>query len=361
MSRLSIYLSRQYAGHALSLFGAVVFLVWINQALKLFEIVTAKGQSLITLLGQALLTTPPLSRAMFYICVGIGIARTLNALAVSHELHTIHATRRIGALWSSLIVTATVAALIVGLVAHWIEPMARKAYGDWTQQVAADLVSRALEPHRFREISPGFIVEISGRMPDGTVTDFLRPRFSRPPFSRRTYEARRASINSDDQGLYLALEDGLIQSRIGAGPLTEVKFATYQIGLDSISQTSTRRDQIDETSTLEYLTIMQKRPLGQYEIWNIEGRFMEFPRVYAICLLAALLTGFPRGRQIGFKLPVEIVIVIVALLDRIITDQVKLFDIHGLSGVAFLLAVSGAIALSQAIARRLPPIRGWPA
>ena len=360
MSRLSIYLSRQYAGHALSLFAAMVFLVWINQALKLFELVTAKGQSLITLLGQSLLTTPPLSRAMFYICVGIGIARTLSALAVSHELHTIHATRRIGALWSSLIVTATAAALIVGLVAHWIEPAARKAYGDWTQQVAADLVSRALEPHRFREISPGFIVEISGRLPDGTVTDFFAHDY-RDPVSRRTYEARRASINSDDNGLYLALEDGLIQNRVGDGPLTEVRFATYQIGLDSISQTSTRRDDIDETSTLEFLKIMQQRPLGQYEVWNIEGRFMEIPRMYAICLLAALLTGFPRGRQIGFKVPVEIVIVIVALLDRIITDQVKLFDIHGLSGVVFLLAISGAIAFSRAIARRLPPIRGWPA
>ncbi len=360
MSRLSIYLSRQYFGHALSLFAAVVFLVWINQALRLFELVTAKGQSLITLLGQSLLTTPPLSRAMLYICVGIGIARTLNALAISHELHTIHATRRIGALWSSLFVTATVAALAVGLVAHWLEPTARKAYGDWTQQVAADLVSRALEPNRFREISPGFIVEISGRLPDGTVTDFFA-HDSRNPDSRRTYEARRASINSDDEGLYLALEDGLIQNRSGDGDLTEVRFATYQIGLDSIAQTATRRDYIDETTTLEFLNIAQQRPLARYEVWNIQGRFMELPRMFAICLVAALLTGFPRGRQIGFKLPVEIVIVIIALLDRIITDQGKLFDIHGLSGVAFLLAVAGAVAATRVLAPHLPRIRGWPA
>ena len=126
MSRLSIYLSRQYLASALSLFGAVAFLVWINQTLKLFDLVTAKGQSLLTLIGQSLLTTPPLSRAMLYICIGIGIARTLNALQVSRELHTIHATRRIGALWSSLFVTATVSALAVGLLAHWIEPAGAK-------------------------------------------------------------------------------------------------------------------------------------------------------------------------------------------------------------------------------------------
>lgn len=356
MSRLSIYLSRQYAGHALSLFAAVVFLVWINQTLKLFELVTAKGQSLITLLGQSALTTPPLSRAMLYICVGIGIARTLSALAVSHELHTIHATHRIGALWSSVIATATVASLAVGLVAHWLEPMARHAYGDWTQQVAADVVSRALEPHQFREISPGFIVEIGGRLPDGTVTDFFA-HDSRDAASRRTYQARQASINSDDEGLYLALEEGLIQNRAGDGDLTEVRFATYQIGLDSISQAATQRDYIDETPTHDFLKIAQQRP----EIWNIQARFMELPRMYAICLLAALLTGFPRGRQFGFKLPVEIIIVIIALFDRIITDQVKLFDIHGLSGVTFLVAAGGCVAVTRLAASRLPAIRGWPA
>ncbi len=360
MSRLSIYLSRQYAAHGLSLFVAVVFLVWINQTLKLFDLVTAKGQSLLTLFGQSILTTPPLSRATLYICVGIGIARTLEALQASYELHTIHATRRTAALWSSLLVTATLAALAVGLVAHWLEPMARKAYGEWTQQIAADLVSRALEPNRFSEIAPGFVVEIGGRLPDGTVTDFFA-NDSRNPDSRRTYQARRASINSDDKGLYLALRDGQIQNQSGDGSLTEVAFASYQIGLDSIAQTEAHRDYIDETSTFDFMRIAATRALTSYEVWNLESRWMEIPRVYAMCLLAMLLTGFPRGRQSGFRVPVEIVIVIIALLDRILSDQFLLFDVKGLLGVVLLLAAAGAVATGRRVGRYLPPMTGRPA
>lgn len=360
MSRLSFYLSRQYIAQGMSLFAAVAFLVWINQTLRLFELVTAKGQSLVTLLGQSILTTPPLSRAMLYICVGIGIARTLAALQVSHELHTIHATRRIGALWHSLFVTATIGALAVGLIAHVLEPQARKVYGEWTQQIAADLVGRALEPHKFREISPGFIVQIGGRLPDGTITDFFADD-SRDPTSRRTYEARRASINSDDQGLYLSLEEGRIQYQSGETELTEVAFATYQLGLDSISQTPTHRDYIDETTTWEFYLEQQVRELNSYEAWSIEARWMEIPRMYAMVLLVAALTAFPRGGRGGFRVPIEIVIVVIALIDRILSDQVLAFDIKGLPGVLLLLEAAAVVAIARRVARYLPRRRELPA
>lgn len=353
MSRLSFYLSRQYVAQAMSLFAAVAFLVWINQTLKLFELVTAKGQSLVTLLGQSVLITPPLSRAMLYICFGIGIARTLESLQISHELHTIHATRRIGALWHSFFFTATVAAVAVGLLAHWIEPLAHKVYGEWTEQVAADLVGRALTPHRFREVTPGFIVEIGGRLPDGTITDFFADD-SRDPTSRKTYEARRATINSDDQGLYLALENGRIQYQSGDGSFTEVAYGSYQLGLESIAQDSVSRSQIDETTTYEFYLIAQQRELNPYELWNLEARWMEIPRMYAMCLLVAALAGFPRGRRGGPRVPLEIVIVVIALVDRILSDQMIMFDIKGLPGVVLLLAIAALVAVWRNLTRYLP-------
>ena len=178
MSRLSFYLGRQYVAQGMALFSTVIFLVWITQALRLFDLVTNKGQSLLTLLGQSVLTTPPLSRAMLHICIGIGIVRTLEALQSSHELHTIHATRRVSALWNSVLVTSAGMALVIGLFAHWIEPLSYRSYADWTEQVAADLVGRALDPHQFREVTPGFVVHIEGRLPDGTITGFFCRRLA---------------------------------------------------------------------------------------------------------------------------------------------------------------------------------------
>ena len=356
MSRLSLYLSRQYLTQGMALFSAVVFLVWISQALRLFDLVTEKGQSLMTLLGQSVLTTPPLSRAMLHICIGIGIVRTLEALQQSHELHTIHATRRINALWSSIIVTSAIMALAIALLAHWLEPMSYRSYADWTEQVAADLVGRALEPHRFREVTPGFVVQIEGRLPDGTITGFFADD-ARDAETRRTYEARRATINSDAQGLYLALEDGRIQHQAVDMSFTEVNFASYQLGLESIAQDAPHRNTIDETTTYELFLQSQQRELGPYERAALERRWMEIGLAFGIGLFAVALAGFPRGRSTGPRLPHEVTIILVAFTGRIVADQVTILGIAGLSGVVFLFALGLIVLAARFATPYLPRIR----
>ena len=353
MSRLSLYLGRQYVAQGMALFSAVLFLVWITQALRLFDLVTDKGQSLLTLLGQSVLTTPPLSRAMLHICIGIGIVRTLEALQTSHELHTIHATRRVNALWNSILVTSAGMALVIGLLAHWIEPLSYRSYADWTEQVAADLVGRALEPHQFREVTPGFVVQIEGRMPDGTITGFFADD-SRNKDNRRSYEARRATINSDEQGLYLALEDGRIQHQAVDLSFTEIRFAEYQLGLESIAQEAPHRSALDETTTLELYQIAQERDLSLAERQAIERRWMETALGIAVGLFAVALAGFPRGRNKGPFVPFEVTIIVVAFAGRIVSDQILVLGIAGLSGVIFMTGLAVVILAARFAAPYLP-------
>jgi len=139
--------------------------------------------------------------------------------------------------------------------------------------------------------------------------------------------------------------------------LTEVAFDSYQIGLDSLRQTSASRSKIEETTTWEYYLISQTHPLNHYAIWNLQGRWMEILRMYAMCLLAAVLTAFPRGRRTSPVVPLEIFIVVIAFLDRIVTDQVRLFDIEGLSGISLLLIVTAVNASWRLADRYLP--RFW--
>ena len=360
MSRLSRYLTRQYLTQAVSLAAAIIFLVWIGQALKLFDVITSKGQSVLTLIGQAFLSTPPLTRMMLYICFGIGIARALDSLQSSHELHSIHATRRVGTLWSSLFVTATIGAILVGLIAHWFEPSSYRAYRNWTEQVAADMVGRTLKPHEFREVAPDFVVEIGGRLPDGTITDFFADD-SRDPKGHRTYEARFATINSDEQGLYLSLSDGRMQYQNAPASLTEVGFASYQIGLESLTQKSEGHNDIGETTTYDLYLTAQHRKLTPDEVGRIEERWMEIPRMYVMCLLVAILRAFPRGSRKAAPVPLEIVIVIIAMIDRVVTDQILLFGISGLSGVVMLAFMAFASGIWRVLDRRLPRFGNRPA
>ncbi|MCF6302448.1 MAG: LptF/LptG family permease, partial [Devosiaceae bacterium] len=78
MSHLSRYLLIRFAGGALALYLVATFLVWLTQMLRLFDLITEKGQNLFTLFGQSFLTTPPLSRQIVCICMAIGIARPLS-------------------------------------------------------------------------------------------------------------------------------------------------------------------------------------------------------------------------------------------------------------------------------------------
>ena len=58
--------------------------------LRLFDIVENKGQSFLTLLGQASLGMPALGIVFLYVCLGIGLGRALRNLQASSELQIIH-------------------------------------------------------------------------------------------------------------------------------------------------------------------------------------------------------------------------------------------------------------------------------
>lgn len=359
MRKLSFYLLRQYTSEALSLYLVLVFLVWITQALRLFDLVTAKGQDLLTLAGQAFLTTPPLSRSIIAITMGIAISRTLRAMQTSRELHTIHTTGRTRALWGSFLSFAVAGAIIVTLISNWLEPIAQRSYGDWSERIAADLVGRTLNPNQFREVAPGFVVEIGARKPDGTIVDFFADD-SRDPTSRRTYMARNATISSDENGYYLNLRDGSVQIYKGGKAFSEINFSGYELALDNITQAAARRNVHDETPTWSILQTAEGRPLNSTEKFVIDQRLAETWRVFALCLFVASLTAFPNARRRGSLVPLEMITIIVAIIDRVVSDAAPLAPFGHATGAAYVFALGSAIMLYRMHAYRLPFFRGVP-
>ena len=99
MTRLAAYLVRMFSADALALFGVASLLLFLAQCLRSFDVVSVKGQDLLTLFGQALLIMPTLAVAFSHVCIGIGLARGLRALQLSQELHIIHSSRRMPALF----------------------------------------------------------------------------------------------------------------------------------------------------------------------------------------------------------------------------------------------------------------------
>lgn len=360
MSRLSLYLSKLFAVQALALFGVVALLVWITQALRLFDLVTAKGQDLLTLLGQASLTTPPLARSLIYICMGIGMVRGLKALQASRELHTIHSSHGLKALWRAAAVFALGGVIAVSLVANWLEPASKRAFAASSEAVAADLLGRALNPNRFSEVVPGLVVVIGGRRADGTVTDFYADD-TRDSTARRTYMAESAVIVLNDDGYNISLKNGSLQYQRDGGKFTEVAFSGYQLGLD-------RPDSISGSAVLEAkgtLTLIRddlasgNGSLSTDAWWVIGQRLAEVSRVIAICLLAMAISGFPHARRSQNFFPAEVVILILGLGERALSSFTANSVITGhstgsivLGGLALIIIATKVLPYDFTLGRR---------
>ncbi|HEY0920455.1 LptF/LptG family permease [Devosia sp.] len=345
MTRLSRYLAKVFAVETAALFAVAAFLLYLIQCLRSFSVVAVKGQDVFTLLGQALLTMPTLGVVFLYVCAGIGLARGLRALQASQELHIIHASRRVPALVGAIGLFAGGWALVVLLLANFVEPVTNRQFNDWAASVAADLVSRTLTPNRFVEVVPGVTMLIGGRGAEGELTNFFADD-NRNPAMRRTYLARTATVAADEQGYVLQLRDGAIQHMSADKRFSEVAFARYDMALERLTGPAEAREALGEMNSIDLV----RRALagGNWDrdtIRQLSRRLGEGLRVIAICLFVAAIAAFPHGRRTAREIPLEIVVLAAAFVERGLSSSLLPATPYDPIPGALLLAAGSTAAL----------------
>lgn len=343
MGRLGRYLLRLFTVDALALLAVTTVLLFLIQCLRIFDVVSVKGQGLWTLLGQGLLSMPPLVVVFLYVCMGIALGRSLSALQASHELHVIHANARVRALLQAILAYAVGGAILVTVLANFAEPLASKQLSQWSAQIAADIVSRTLVPHRFSEVTPGVVMVIGGRQGSGEITDFFADD-RRDPRTRRTYIARSATVASTDDGYVLLLRDGAIQYHTERDAFSQVSFGTYDIDIarfTTVSDTGSyaMRDTLD--------LIREGLAQGHWPddmLKRIVDRLSETIRVLGMALLVASIAAFPSGARHKRRLPLEVVVLIIAFSERSLSAYAPLPSyLQTLAGVTVILLAAVAI------------------
>lgn len=353
MKKLTAYLARLFATDAMILFGIVCFLLWLVNCLRSFDVVSVKGQGFGTLAVQALYTMPPLALSFFYICVGIGMVRALTALQASHELHIIHTSGGLGGLWRAAGVAIGAAVAVVVLLAHFVEPLATRQLNALNVAVAADLVSSSLKPGRFTQVTPGVILLIGGREDGGRIREFFADD-RRDPETRRTYIASSAQVLADGEDYFLQLSDGALQYTESDGRYSEVRFARYDINVESLSQPTAGYDELAELNSFDLWAVAQAdeslRP-GVYQ--RLLDRSAEALRVVGLGLLVLAIAGFPSGNRTRIKLPLEALVMLVAFGER----GISAYSPFGNgTGAVLLISVAGILLLIRLWPRR--PIAG---
>lgn len=343
MGRLGRYLLRLFAVDALALLAVTTVLLFLIQCLRIFDVVSVKGQGLWTLLGQGVLSMPPLVVVFLYVCMGIALGRSLSALQASHELHVIHANARVRALIRAILVYAAGGALLVTVLANFAEPLAGKQLSQWSAQIAADIVSRTLVPHRFSEVTPGVVMVIGGRQGSGEITDFFADD-RRDPQTRRTYIARSATVASTEDGYVLLLRDGAIQYHTSRDAFSQVSFGTYDIDVARFT-TVTDTGSYAMRDTLDLINDGLARGSWPDDMLKrIIDRLSETVRVIGMVLLVAAIAAFPSGARHKRRLPLEVVVLIVAFSERSLSAYAPLPSyLQTLAGVTVILIAAVAV------------------
>ncbi|MCF6327939.1 MAG: LptF/LptG family permease [Devosiaceae bacterium] len=320
MSHLSRYLVIRFAGGAFALYFLATFLVWLTQMLRLFDLVTEKGQSIFVLMGQSFLTTPPLSRQIIYICMGIGLARALAAMQSSKELHTIHISRRTKSIWSALAIYSAAGAILALFIANWAEPASRRSANEWSAQIAVDLLSKSLTPGRFTDISNGVVVRIESRAANGIINGFFADD-QRGDNIRRTYRAERAEIVAGNDGFEISMKDGSLQVMGKDGEFSEVNFARYDLAVDALFEPVVRTNPLIQRDTMNLIAQAQlDQGFSAPALAQIHLRMAEGLRVISLVFLVGVFGAFPHGKRRNKFLPPDLVVLVIAFSERSLSN-----------------------------------------
>lgn len=188
-------------------------IVWLTQALRDMDLVTAKGQTILIFISMTSLVLPTLVMVIAPFAVLIAVAVTLNNLNADSELVVINATS--APPWvvvKPIIILGLVATLTGGFLSLYAAPQALTSLRVFITQVRADLVANIVKEGIFSEIEDGMTFHIQKREPNGIMRGlFLSDE--RDPKKHIVYSSEFAQIVETPQATFLRMEQGTIQQQ----------------------------------------------------------------------------------------------------------------------------------------------------
>nr|WP_319388914.1 LptF/LptG family permease [uncultured Cohaesibacter sp.] len=188
-------------------------IVWLTQALRDMDLVTAKGQTILIFISMTSLVLPTLVMTIAPFGVLIAVAVTLNNLNADSELVVINATS--APPWvvvKPIVILGMVATLMGGYLSLYAAPEALGSLRGFITQVRADLVANIVKEGIFSEIEDGMTFHIQKREPNGIMRGlFLSDE--RDPQKHIVYSSEFAQIIETNAGTFLSMENGTIQQQ----------------------------------------------------------------------------------------------------------------------------------------------------
>ena len=211
MGSIARYIFRTTTSAFVVVLLSLTAIIWVTQALRDFDLVTNRGQSLTVFLGITSLVIPTLLMIIAPIALFIAIAHVLNKLANDSEIIVMNAAGMSPwRLFRAFLPIILLVSLLVLLLGAYVAPKGLRLLREWVASVNASVVSTVVQPGRFVGIGDNVTVNIAAREPNGQLRGvFVDDR--RDPNDRTTVIADRGDLLENQQGTFLVLRNGTVQ------------------------------------------------------------------------------------------------------------------------------------------------------
>lgn len=211
MGSIGVYIFRTTFGAFVLVLVSLTSLIWITQALRDFDLMTNRGQTVLTFLGITSLIIPVLVLIIAPLALVVAIAHTLNKLATDSEIIVMNAAGMAPwRLFRPFLAVTLIASFMTAAISTYFAPEGLRILRRWLTEVRTDLISTIVQPGRFTTIDRGLTFFIRERQSNGLLVGVLLDD-RRDEKARVTILAEKGEIVKTPTGNFILFESGNIQ------------------------------------------------------------------------------------------------------------------------------------------------------
>lgn len=239
MGSIGVYIFRTTFGAFLLVLVSLTAVIWITQALRDFDLMTNRGQTVFVFIGITGLVIPHLVLIIAPLALVMAIAHTLNKLATDSEIIVMNAAGMPPfRLFQPFLAVTVVVALMITLISAYIAPEGLRMLRRWLTEVRTDLITNIVQPGRFTTIDRGLSFFIRERQPNGLLVGILLDD-RRDEKERVTILAEQGEIVKSAAGSFILFDTGNIQRHeLKQTDPTIVQFDRYAFDLSQFAGSS---------------------------------------------------------------------------------------------------------------------------
>ncbi len=309
MKLIERYFFRKMLGALVVTFLALSLTIWLTQALDAFDLVSDRGQSIITFFKVTGLIFPALITVIVPVAMMVATIYTLNQLNSESELVSVSASGGSSiVLLKPALVLGLIAMVGVGACTIFVTPITQLEGRKLNMEINANVVTSVIREGQFLQMAPKMTIQVRERAPNGVMSGIF-VFDERDPQISTAYLARNGAVLTNGLGRFLVMQDGVIQRQAtDTGQITAIEFQAYGLDLATLAG---RDDlpylQIGERSTASLFDPDPSDPIFQNSPNRLRAELHDrltsplYVLVFALVPIVAL--GQPRTARQGYGLP----------------------------------------------------------